>query len=79
MHFNNFSRFFKYILIDDFHTIEEIYDDTDYLKTKNFKNLVPNDFELIYENKSGYKTWNDFTEKTSKVLIFRKKKLSKFN
>ena len=71
-HFNVYGNLFKYIIIDDFHSQEFLSDEEYYIRTKNYTDILEN-FELVNCINSSHKTWNYFTKKTAKVLIFKKK------
>tara|TARA_B100001057_G_C22849123_1_gene950245 strand:- start:1398 stop:2036 length:639 start_codon:yes stop_codon:yes gene_type:complete len=71
-HFNIYGNLFKYIIIDDFHSLEFLSDEEDYIRAKNYIDILGN-FELVYSIKSGHRSWNSFTKKTARILIFKKK------
>lgn len=70
-HFNEFEKFFNYILIDDFYSEkEEIYSEG-YIYTKNFIKLLPN-FNLIHFQKTKHKSPDGFHDKFAKILLFKR-------
>ena len=71
-HFKSYGNLFDYVVVDDFHSLESLSDEEDYIKTKNYIEILDN-FELINSFSSSHKTWNQFTNKTAQVLIFKKK------
>ena len=71
-HFNLYGNLFEHLIIDDFHSLKSLSDDEGYIKTKNYIDIL-NNFKLINSLSSSHKTWNLFTKKTAKILIFKKK------
>lgn len=72
-HFKVYGNLFEYIIIDDFHSLESLTDEENYINTKNYIDILDN-FKLINSFSSSHKVWNQFTKKTAQVLIFKKVK-----
>lgn len=71
-HFAKFSKYFSFLVIDDFHNFE-FEDMNDAYKSKNYEKILSNfNFKLTVNEKSEHLISDEFFDKNARRLVFQK-------